>query len=92
MSLHTNGLTRTSAILGSMSAEESHRAFTAHLTRTAERAAAGEDAAHPSAMGYGMVLNARGNVYGDTGRVAPATVARRRAANKAARKARRAAR
>lgn len=45
--------------------------------------------ADPNLVGAGMVLSARGNVYGDNGTIDPAVVARRRARNKAARKARR---
>jgi hypothetical protein len=77
---------------GIFAGPEHGRAFTRHRDRTDDYAAAGEDVPHPSLMGYGMVLNARGNVYGDTGRVPAATVARRRARNKAARRARRAGR
>jgi hypothetical protein len=43
----------------------------------------------PNLVGAGMVLSARGNVYGDVRTVDPAVVAKRRARNKAARKARR---
>lgn len=46
----------------------------------------------PNHVGMGMVLNARGNVYGDVGTVPAPVVARRRARNKAARRARRAGR
>lgn len=63
-----------------------------HVLATETRRAGGEDVAHPDQLGYAMLLNARGNVYGDNGAVAPATKARRRAANKRARAARRAAR
>jgi hypothetical protein len=45
--------------------------------------------ADPNRVGMGMVLNARGNVYGDVRTVDPATKATRRRRNKAARKARR---
>ena len=43
----------------------------------------------PNRVGMGMVLNARGNVYGDVRNVDPAVKAQRRRRNKAARKARR---
>lgn len=64
--------------------------FRRHTARTEQRIEAGDQwAAHPSQMGMGMVLEARGNVYGDVRTVDPAVVAKRRAKNKAARAARR---
>lgn len=45
--------------------------------------------ADPNKIGMGMVLNARGNVYGDNGAVPAHVKATRRRRNKAARKARR---
>ena len=45
--------------------------------------------ADPNLVGAGMLLEARGNVYGDVSTVPAATVAKRRARNKAARAARR---
>lgn len=87
--MHTNGLRRPDATLGHMTTDEAQAAFRRHAERTDARIMAGDlDVAHPSQMGYGMVLEARGNVYGDAGRVPAATVAKRRAKNKAARQAR----
>lgn len=86
---HTNGLARPDALLGGMTAAASLAAHRRHVDGYAARAAANPDTAHPSAMGYAMVLEARGNVYGDVRTVDPVTVARRRAKNKAARAARR---
>lgn len=43
---------------------------------------------HPAQLGMGMILEARGNVYGDVRTVDAATVAHRRRRNRAARTAR----
>lgn len=88
--MFNNGLPGPAAILGGMSTSEAVAAFRRHRTATDARNASGDSGAtHPDMMGYGMVLAARGNVYGDVRNVPYATVQRRRARNKAARKARR---
>lgn len=76
MSLHLNGLS------GPSSLGMHPGAFRNALRNVAD----------PNMVGAGMVLAARGNVYGDTSSVAPAEKSRRRAANRRARAARRAAR
>lgn len=94
--MHTNGLGR--ATIG-MSSIGFRRSMTKHLQRTDERLEKAADdpqalayIPHPDQLGMGMVLEARGNVYGDVRTVDPAVVAKRRARNKAARRARKAAR
>ena len=72
MSLHLNGLASPSA-LGMHPG-----AFRNAIARVAD----------PAKVGAGMVLAARGNVYGDVRNVDPVKVARARRANKAARRAR----
>lgn len=76
MSLHLNGLSSPAGV------GMDPGAFRNALRRVAD----------PNMVGAGMVLSARGNVYGDTGRVSAAVKDRRRAANRRARAARRAAR
>lgn len=83
--MFTNGL--GAAGVG-MHPAEFTRALAGHRKSVAKRAKRGEDTPHPDQLGYAMILEARrGETYGGT--VPSATVARRRARNKAARKARR---
>ncbi len=72
MSLHLNGLPHPGAT---------------GLT-PADMAATLGNVNDPNLVGAGLVLSARGNVYGDVRTVDPATVATRRRANRAARRAR----
>lgn len=95
--MFTNGLGARGV---GMSSIGFRRSMARHAERNQDRidkAAAGGDAGwgdipHPSQLGMGMILEARGNVYGDEGTVAPAEKARRRARGKRAKAARKAAR
>lgn len=93
--MFTNGLGRANGL--GMTSFGFRRSMAKHRDRIQERidkAAAGDpagwgDIPHPDQLGVGMILEARGDVYGDVRAVGGAEKARRRAKGKRAKAGRR---